>query len=98
MRAGIKFADDAPGQGPAISASNISFFGPHERSLWIGPNSGARMAWLGGQSTEYRKEMVLCESLYAVVRLVSVRSFNSVGPRVNNPGKGDILDQGEITS
>jgi len=97
-RAGIKFVDTVPSQGPAISASNVSFFGPHERSLWIGPSSGARMAWLGGQATEYRKEMVLCESPNAVVRLVGVRSFNGEGPRINNPGGSDILDQGEITS
>jgi hypothetical protein len=47
-RAGIKFYDTVPSQGPAISVSNVSFFGPHERSIWIEPNSGAKISMLAG--------------------------------------------------
>jgi hypothetical protein len=91
-RAGLKLADTVPDQGPAISMSNISFFGPHERSIWIEPTSGARIAVFGGQATEYTHEMFLCQSAAAAVRLVGVRSFNGSGPRVNNPGGGDVVD------
>jgi hypothetical protein len=95
-RAGIKFIDSVPSLGPGVSMSNVSFFGPHERSIWIGPNSGARICMLGGQSTEYRNEMVLCQSPNASVRLIGVRSFNGNGPRINNPGGGDTSDLAPI--
>jgi len=97
-RAGIKFTDATPSLGPSVSASNVSFFGPHERSIWFGENSWARMTWMGGQATEYRNEMLLCQSPYAAARLVGIRSFGGAGPRVNNPGGGDIVDLAEITS
>lgn len=97
-RTGIKFSDADPMQGPGVSMSNVSFFGPHERSIWIEPNSGARISVLGGQSTEYTEEMVLCQSSHASVRLIGVRSFNGSGPRINNPGGGDTSDLAPITS
>jgi hypothetical protein len=96
-RTGIKFIDTVYSLGPGISINNVGFFGPHERSIWIGPNSGARICLLGGQSTEYTKEMVLCQSPYASVRLIGVRSFNGNGPRINNTGGGDTNDIGPIT-
>ncbi len=97
-RVGIKFSDTAPNQGPSISVNNVSFFGPHERSIWIEPNSGAKITMLGGQSTEYTNEMVLCQSQNASVRLIGVRSFNGTGPRINNPGGGDTGDFAPITA
>ena len=97
-RTGIKCVDTAPNQGPAISMSNVGFFGEHERSFWIGAESSAKITVLGGQATEYTNEMVLCQSPDASVRLVSVRSFRGNGPRVNNPGQGDIEDVSPMTS
>ncbi len=97
-RTGLKLVDTVPGQGPAVSMSNVTFFGPHERSIWIEPNSAARIAIFGGQSTEYTHEMVLCQSSNASVRLVGVRSFNGNGPRVNNPGGGDVVDLAPMTT
>ncbi|GAA5531049.1 glycosyl hydrolase family 28-related protein [Herpetosiphon gulosus] len=91
-RTGIKLSDTGTPQGPALSMSNVSFFGAHERSIWIQANSGVRMTILGGQSTEYTNEMVLCESATGVVRLVGVRSFNGIGPRINNLGGGNVSD------
>jgi hypothetical protein len=96
-RAGIKFVDDVgadPGSNPAVSLTNVSFFGDHERSVWIGPRSGARLTMLGGQSTEYRNEAVLVESPNAAVRLIGVRTFNGSGPRIQNPGNADVDDLG----
>jgi len=97
-RTGIKCSDTVPSIGPGISVSNVGFFGPHERSIWIEPDSGARITILGGQATEYQQEMVLCQSRNAAVRLVGMRSFNGVGPRINNPGGGDVLDLVAINS
>ncbi len=96
-RTGIKFVDDIsadPTSTPAVSLTNVSFFGDHERSVWIGPRSGARLTMIGGQSTEYRYESVLVESPTAAVRLIGVRTFNGNGPRVHNPGKADVADLG----
>lgn len=99
-RTGIKFGDvlasPDPNLSPAVSMSNVSFFGTHQRSIWIEPDSGARVTVLGGQAGEYLNEMVLCQSPDAVVRLVGVRSFNGVGPRINNPGNGDVSDTAAI--
>lgn len=97
-RAGIKFTDTGASQGPGVSTSNVSYFGSHQRSIWIGPNSGARICVLGGQSTEYTNEMVLCQSPNAHVRLIGVRSFNGTGPRINNLGGGDASDFAPMTS
>lgn len=97
-RVGIKFSDTLPSLAPSMSISNVSFFGSHERSLWISPNSGARITLLGGQATEYTNEMILCQSASAVVRLVAVRSFNGVGARINNPAGGNISDTTPIVS
>ena len=98
-RAGIKFVDntavDAQSR-PAISLSNVNFFGTHERSIWIGPASGAHVAMLGGQCTEFTNEAVLVESPAAAVRLVGVRTFNGNGPRINNPGGADVADLGAM--
>jgi len=91
-RTGIKCADTNPLNGPAISATNINFFGEHERSVWIEPNSRARLTLQGGQATEYQNEMVLCQSRAARVRLFGVRSFRGNGRRVNNPGGADVDD------
>lgn len=94
-RVGIKFIDDVSvesGSNPAFSLSNVSFFAPHERSIWIGPNSGARVAMMGGQCTEYTNEAVLVQSGAAAVRLVGVRMFNGNGPRINNTGGADVDD------
>lgn len=96
-RTGIKFVDTVASQGPGVSVSNVNFFAPHERSIWIGPNSGAKISVMGGQSTEYTNEMVLCESANAHVRLMGVRSFNGVGPRIFNPGGGNVSDLASIT-
>lgn len=91
-RTGIKFIDTLPADGPGVSVSNVSFFGPHERSIWIESNSGARVSLVGGQSTEYTNELALCQSPHASLRLIGVRSFNGSGPRINNPGSGDVSD------
>jgi hypothetical protein len=96
-RAGIKLVDTAIGDtalDPAISLTNVSFFGPHERSIWIGPSSGARVTMLGGQCTEYLNEAVLVESPAAAVRLMGVRMFNGIGPRIHNTGGADVADLG----
>lgn len=95
-RTGIKCIDTIPDFGPAISMSNVGFFGEHERSLWIEARSSARITVLGGQATEYTNEMVLCQSPNASMRLVGVRSFRGSGPRVNNPGLGEIEDVASI--
>jgi hypothetical protein len=100
-RSGIKFVDDLPTSdpnlSPAVSLSNVNFFSPHERSIWIGPQSRARVAMLGGQCNEYTHEAVLVESQSAAVRLVSVRTFNGSGPRINNPNGADVADLGALT-
>ncbi len=96
-RAGIKLADTATGDpalDPAISLTNVGFFSPHERSVWIGPSSGARLTMLGGQCTGYLNEAVLVESPAAAVRLVGVRTFNGNGPRIQNTGGADVADLG----
>lgn len=98
-RCGLKFEDTAfpnPKENPSVSLSNVNFFAPHERSIWIRPSSGARVALLGGQSTEYQNELVLVESPSAKVRLHAVRSVDGGGPRVNNPGGGDVSDTAPI--
>jgi hypothetical protein len=94
-RAGIKFVDsvdDDPRSNPAVSLTNVGFFGQHERSIWVGPRSGARVTMVGGQCTEYTNEAVLVESPAAAVRLVGVRIFNGTGPRLHNPGGGDAVE------
>lgn len=94
-RAGIKFVDSLAADSssyPAVSLSNVSFFSPHERSIWIGPASGARLTMLGGQCTEFTNEGVLVESPAAAVRLIGVRMFNGAGPRLRNTGNGDVAD------
>lgn len=96
-RTGIKFSDTDPLLKPSVIASNVSFFGDYERMIWIEPNSSAKISVLGGQSTDYTNEMVLCQSPNANVRLIGVRSFNGIGPRINNPGGGDITDLASIT-
>jgi hypothetical protein len=96
-RAGIKFSDTDPGQGPGVSLSNVNFFGKHQRSIWIEPKSGAKITMLGGQSTEFITELVLCQSPNANVRLIGVRSFNGAPSRINNPGGSDIADVAPIT-
>lgn len=100
-RTGIKFVDDLPtgdpNLSPAVSLSNVNFFSPHERSIWIGPNSRARLTMVGGQCNEYTHEAVLVESQSAAVRLVGVRTFNGSGPRINNPNGADVADLGALT-
>jgi hypothetical protein len=91
-RTGIKFADTNSSSGPGVSISNVNFFGTHERSIWIEANSGAKITMTGGQSAHYTNEMVLCLSSAASMRLVGVRSYNGVGPRINNPAGADIID------
>lgn len=96
-RTGIKCIDTVPDQGPAISMSNVGFFGEHARSIWIEAESSARITVLGGQSTEYMNEMILCQSPNASIRLIGVRSFRGNGPRINNPGLGDTDDVAPIS-
>ncbi len=94
-RVGIKFVDDLRQDNrsyPALSLTNVSFFSPHERSIWIGPHSGARLTMVGGQCTEYVNEGVLVQSPAAAVRLIGVRMFNGGGPRLRNTANADVAD------
>ena len=97
-RSGIKFSDTLPNEGPGVSINNVNFFGAHDHSIWIEPGSYAKVSVVGGQSTEFVNDLVLCQSPNASVRLIGVRSFNGGGPRINNPGGGDASDFAPITT
>ena len=92
-RSGIKFDSQSTG---SLSVSNVSFFGQHERSLWMGPFCTARVTMVGGQSTEFTEQMVLNESSEAIVRLMGVRSFHPEGPRVQGRGSDQVEDANGI--